>query len=867
MNRELPHPPDLSSLRDFMLGEEIEETDLENYKRDKPRQELSPDELSKILAPRFLKDEDYDLEPEDEETPEFIDLRNKMHNDQDLISSLEYLNEIKDLSFRHRVYLLVDSARETFTCPKDFATYFEVFPDDANQIISLVLSDNEDLSSFKIYQLGSKVFEAACQTNPEYWTYMQKLLNTDFPDRDLSRLKQYLEISARSHLARESMLGEYKKTPLEVFSKYPSELLDKAFELFLHIEDLNSLQDSGVVRPEMLFESSEFKSLSPEEKTRFAQDIIVHCHNSVIFHEVYNSCFGPQHKEERGDYNGRGIHSILYKTRHTPRSYQRQKYFSFDTNYTAFADGSPVDECGYELTALEAIRQLGNTPDLDTVDFLMNFWDKNLDPAYGPEIAATISTLNPQRGIENILTKLPQTEEADKRRLLSLLFRLELGAIGISTGGVNYLGRRFDLGEENNPDYFVQRITADGKVGVFDETQTMRGFFQLEAGDFSAEAQEVIQKNLSQIVQEMLFLPKADETEEEKSNRIYYLQQFNEQYFQTYLGDFSQKSGIPFNNLTLKEQGWTFAVLHSQDDEQKERVYRFAKSFGENALRSLIATEYGIGWGDRLLKLTESLSTDQMRSFLSSFANLISESEIIGETVNELLVNTQETSISQLSGQLTEALIRKNKDFIAAAELITQEKITFQDLIKSMNEYAFVLAQMQKALDQNGLQYQKLDKKTETQGETTVHTNWLLADKDKHHQVNILIRPMPALTSVIDKQTGEKKQITAQAGIRLTFVWPDKRRFGIRLDMDPFYKDENFSNGRLTLDIGSRDSTIGQILQTVSDGGYHNTISFSPELSSPEKFSSLCRSLEDALEARFSNPEPTVDDTVQPNSI
>ncbi len=49
------------------------------------------------------------------------------------------------------------------------------------------------------------------------------------------------------------------------------------------------------------------------------------------------------------------------------------------------------------------------------------------------------------------------------------LHRLEFGRIGISSEGVQYLERMYDLGEYNNPNFHVSRLTADGDVGIFDE--------------------------------------------------------------------------------------------------------------------------------------------------------------------------------------------------------------------------------------------------------------------------------------------------------------------------------------------------------------------------------------------------------------
>lgn len=51
----------------------------------------------------------------------------------------------------------------------------------------------------------------------------------------------------------------------------------------------------------------------------------------------------------------------------------------------------------------------------------------------------------------------------------------------------------------------------------------------------------------------MLFYAKADETEQERISRLQFMEEFKKHYFKTYLGEFSQETGILFNNLSLRE--------------------------------------------------------------------------------------------------------------------------------------------------------------------------------------------------------------------------------------------------------------------------------------------------------------------------
>lgn len=231
---------------------------------------------------------------------------------------------------------------------------------------------------------------------------------------------------------------------------------------------------------------------------------------------------------------------------------------------------------------------------------------------------------------KKLLTELEsdKLDEVRQKVVLSLLFRLELGRIGISEEGLEYLGRRFDLGEFNDPTKFAERITADGKIGIFDSNKNLEGFVAVEHQDFQQEKRsERSRKEVLAISSEMLFTPKVDDTEEDESRRQHLLREFLDGYYETYIIGFRERTGVQFNNLNLQEQGWALSYLCESDAENKERFYNLVKKYGENALKTFIAVEYGSDMGHQIIEFSDYMTEAEVEGFFDSFANISSAAE------------------------------------------------------------------------------------------------------------------------------------------------------------------------------------------------------------------------------------------------
>lgn len=800
------------------------------------------------------------------ENIEFGETFESMHQeivaDADKFFGDEYLENLKKLHPQERLRIMTDVSYKVYTSADDFEKYFKIFPEDALLVIETVLSNISfgDAPGSTIYLLGCKVLESAAKTIPGYWEELLTYAKQDMRNRQGYQLPNYLGVSNRSRLAREHLVGDYKSIPGKyLLENYGEEITNLTIEYLKEVEELSNGFHPGLVDPfSELLNQDAIKNLAPKQKTILLEYLISDCNNAIIYHEVFDSNFGEPNlygeisgKEEKYGYNGtRGLHSILMQTEHGHKAFSYDQYSDFSPNEGAFASGEPTDESGYEKTIESTISELrkalleANQEERQQgVGFLIDFWNKNRDPAYGPALSKAASELDPQFTTSKILETLPGTSEQDQRRLLSLLYRLELGKIGISEEGVEYLGRKFDLGDYNSSNNFVQRITADGKIGIFNEERQLSGFVQLEANDFS-EQENSIRKEVFSITKDILFYAKADESPAENEQKTKILELFCQHYFDTFIGTFDEKSSLRFNNLNLKEQGWALLYLDRADEPGQDKFFDFANKFGENGVQSLIAMEYGADFGQKIIEMTESLNPQEAEQFFGHFSSLIKATENLGEQMASIVPKENPFINPQyLSAQVTEALLRKNKDFITAALDRDKADIKLNEIIQSMEELIFVVNEISDSLS-NESKYT-----TDSISQDAGFKTFTLEQKELKYKINITLRPEESENIVPNKVTGQNEKRIIDPGIRITFVWPNKKKFGLRLDLDPHYKDDQFKNGRLSLDVGNRDSKIAEILDKIAPeaGGHHNTQSFSPELSRPEIFKSICLAFENKL--------------------
>ncbi|OGH84561.1 MAG: hypothetical protein A2261_04250 [Candidatus Magasanikbacteria bacterium RIFOXYA2_FULL_44_8] len=230
------------------------------------------------------------------------------------------------------------------------------------------------------------------------------------------------------------------------------------------------------------------------------------------------------------------------------------------------------------------------------------------------------------------LIQRADTAPVIKSQAIQTLYHLELGKIGMSNKGVNYLGKIFDLGEFNNPNHFAHRVTGDGKVGIFDEQKKAVGYFQLS--DLATPEQE-IQAQMLEFNLNTLFLSKSGETDRERVEREAILEEFKEKYFATYLTDFYQQTGVHFNNLKFKEQGWFLWYAQHASAEDKTRALEFVKKYRESGFKTFLSLEQDQQGGNDILDIGEKLDAKSASAIFAKYGEIVDAAESVGDYLQE----------------------------------------------------------------------------------------------------------------------------------------------------------------------------------------------------------------------------------------
>ena len=248
-----------------------------------------------------------------------------------------------------------------------------------------------------------------------------------------------------------------------------------------------------------------------------------------------------------------------------------------------------------------------------------------------------------------------------KKDIGKMLYRLELGRIGISEEGVNYLGRLYDLGDYNNSDFFVNRITPSGDIGVFNEEKKLKGLFNL--GD-PTPSDEKVTAHILDLSYDMLFTRKVGESLEEHAEKERILAEFKEKYFEFYDEKFFRETGVHFNNFSLKEQGWFLEFARNAPAEKRERAFEFVKEYGENGLRTFLSIDHDRGMGEKILNIGENLRGHGARNIFAKYSELVDASQTAEEFLcKEFGCSNEENA--ELSRRIRDNLLQKGKNLLA----------------------------------------------------------------------------------------------------------------------------------------------------------------------------------------------------------
>ncbi|MFO7807203.1 MAG: hypothetical protein R6V40_02145 [Candidatus Moraniibacteriota bacterium] len=332
---------------------------------------------------------------------------------------------------------------------------------------------------------------------------------------------------------------------------------------------------------------------------------------------------------------------------------------------------------------------LTNNGSKESIDFASGFLrDRSFSTyLYKDQLTKVFENIDINYSAEKLLEILKKGDEQTRQRASKILHRLEFGQLGISEQGVKYLEKMYDLGEMNNPDYFAQRLTSQGDVGVFDEERVLQRYFNL--GDLTDD-KERVRPEIHEVAYETLFFDKGDESEEERKRREKYLQEFKENYYGFYDDEFWQETGIRFNNLNFKEQGW-FLVFHKNSSEEKrEELMNFARKAGEDGLKSFLSMEFGEESGDKILEIDKKMGASEKRAVFAKLSQLADLAQKKDDELTDILYKEKaERNVGCVKLELlgkAHGIIKEFSSKIGSAEKGENEKEELADLLKKLEQ-------------------------------------------------------------------------------------------------------------------------------------------------------------------------------------
>lgn len=475
-------------------------------------------------------------------------------------------------------------------------------------------------------------------------------------------LKKPLEISKRRELAPEFIIDS-EDTNIE---KMREDFGQAADTFFRYIGEANRLDIYGgkILDTQNMFGES-FENLTEEQQSAFLRKCLAITHNDLVFHEVFNSSFSKElvdHMNQPSSFKGhRKAHSMLFKT------IQPNSVFDLDQEYfenmmnSSHRRGGNIEEYPIHRVMLSIIRRIGKSESAGENDrntlLLAEFWNKNRNPIFGNTVSEALSRQNPDLAAEKLLEYL-RNEKGNRNALSSILYRLEFGRIGISKEGVRYLEKIYDLGELNDPDLHVSRLTSQGDIGIFDEDLTLIKYFQL--GDLSSEETKIRAK-IMDFVYETLFLPEKNETEEGRGKRLRYLEEFKKNYYEVSNDKLFSETDVRLNNLSFREQGWFIIKFNEADAEEKEKLRTFVSDFGESGIKTFLSLESDQEMGEKILALGEKLPRETAAAIFRKYSEIVDETEKIRDYLEKNFRGEGEISQGTIQ-EIVEGILRKGAD-------------------------------------------------------------------------------------------------------------------------------------------------------------------------------------------------------------
>jgi ribosomal protein S18 acetylase RimI-like enzyme len=272
----------------------------------------------------------------------------------------------------------------------------------------------------------------------------------------------------------------------------------------------------------------------------------------------------------------------------------------------------------------------------EAVDIIMEWLQRDeTSYHYRQGIAGVLNKTDAEYAKNKLLVLVSDPPNPHIRELaVNLLFRLELGEVPITEDGLNYLNKKYNLGEYNQKGNVARRLTTDGTVGVFDKDRSLAVCFEAASPD---APEEKITPKLSKVSVSDLFFPRPNETDEERAARERALETFTKEYFRVYQTDLFNKTDFYFSDLSLKEQG-AFLLLCEKlggDGVEYKRLIRLTRDHGEDAFRSLLALQYEPEIFGAIANISEKAPSEIAEKFFKKISEITQAAYQVGDYLRD----------------------------------------------------------------------------------------------------------------------------------------------------------------------------------------------------------------------------------------
>lgn len=514
------------------------------------------------------------------------------------------LEQLKDLEPQERLAMLYGASSSLQVSLDKIKEYYKLFPGDlalVNANCSLQKGRPKSNFEWKLW-IASQPLMTDCQAE---WIDQG---NISYPTGDY---EQIAAIAARREHASKALISGFSDLTVDDFSFYGK--ASSGFQALIEDIRVPDYLKENKVDPKKIF-TPDFLSSSEADQSAMLRQALACFQGELVFNEVYNSAFLPAK-------NGGGIaHSLLFKTKQKNSFYQDEAGFLERMDRTRNIGGYTEEHSSQRsiLTVIKALAESGQTEKEKNIDLLLEFWDKNRNPLFSGEVARAFSTLDPDLAADKLL-KMLKAEKGDKNFLSAMLYRLEFGKLNISEDGAHYLQKVYDLGECNNEDYHINRLTVDGDIGVFNEELELIKYFQL--GELDSDDKKIKAKVLD-FTYETLFIGSEDESSEERIQREKHLEEFKKNYFKLVSDKMFTETDVRLNNLSFKEQGWFLITFDKADKKKQEDIRALVAQQQEDGIKAFLSLEIDTNLGNKLISLNKNLPEVESRVLFFKLARI-----------------------------------------------------------------------------------------------------------------------------------------------------------------------------------------------------------------------------------------------------